>query len=293
MSFNLIALTDAWMTRERFTLPGKPSFYPSEASVSWVDHHGIPRVSGCCLRKAYYRITDGIRATPPDAYSEWVFALGKAVEQILVDQWKAMGILVANNVKFYDEKRNISGEIDVIIKDPNTGDIIPVEVKSFASYQATKEIMGNKSQQGRPKTSQMLQTLVYLDLLKDQVPYAKMIYYARDSGQRRQFDIAIVEDGGVHRPTIDGVVDYRFTIEDMFDRYKQLTHYVENRIVPPNDYELIWDDAKVEQRKLIGEVSKSAYENWKRNKVKNPIGCWNCKWCQYPEVCWGKNKWGQ
>lgn len=287
---DLIGMTDAWMTRRRISFPGKSNLYPSEASVKWTDAHGIERAAGACLRKVYYRLTDGVKATPPDAYTEWIFALGKAVEEILVEQWKEMGIWVANNVKFFDETRNISGEIDVLIKDPETSEIIPVECKSFAGYQATKGIIGNKSTQGRPKTSQMLQTLVYLDICKDTIPYAKMIYYARDSGYRTQYDIALAEVDGGHYPTINGVIDYRFTIEDMFRRYEEVQSFIDNRILPPRDYALSYDATTVEQRKAIGEVSDSAYKNWKRNKQKYPIGDWQCRYCQFCNQCYQEDK---
>ena len=138
MTYNLIKATDQFMTRKRISLPRKPAWYPSEASVSWVDSNGETQIRGTCMRAAYFRYT-GIfseHRKPHDAYTMWIFALGKAVEEILVEQYKQMGIWVDNNVKFYDPERNISGEVDIFLEDPETKKLIVTECKSFFGYYA-------------------------------------------------------------------------------------------------------------------------------------------------------------
>jgi len=286
---NLIPLTDAWMTRPRISKPRKPAFYPSEASAVWKDSLGVTRTAGACLRSAWYRVTgvpDGFEVLPNDPYTEWIFALGKAVEVILVEQWKQMGLWVANNVEFYDPVKKISGEIDVILCDPSErSKLYGVEVKSFYGYQGTKEVCGNKSTQARPKTSQLMQTLIYADQFPE-LDYFKMIYYARDSANRNEFDITITNDGGVRRPTIDGIIDHRFSMEDIYSRYRELDEYIEAQVMPPADYELHWDAEKVEQRNSLGEVAKTRYADWKKNPSRNPMGDWQCSYCRYKNICW-------
>ena len=287
MRHDVIETTDAWMCRSRFRLPGAFHFYPSEASAKYTDQHGVERVIGQCLRQSYYRISGQVTPTPHDAYTQWIFATGKGVEEILVAQWKEMGIWVANNVKFYDQERNISGEIDIVLRDPINDENYGVEVKSFAGYQATKTIIGNKHQKGVPKDSQLLQTLIYTDQCRAQLPYFKMVYYARDSGERTQYDITLTPDGDVERPTVDGVMDYRFTMNDIYSRYAELDHCLSAGQMPPPDFELAWSPEKVELRKSLGEVSKSAYEKWQKNHKKNPIGNWECRYCSFTDHCWG------
>lgn len=291
--FNLVAATDEFFTRKQLYLPRQQSWYPSEASVAWVDAHDISRVSGNCLRKSYLRYTGIYMGEEVDAYTQWIFALGKAVEEILVKQWQCMGIWEANNIKFYNRDYNLSGEIDVILKEPDTKTPFIVEVKSFAGYYATKEIIGSKKGgEGHPKTSQLLQTLIYLYECKHLFPYAKMIYYARDSGSRREFNISLEQellpDGQVlTRPVVDGIMDFRFTLEDVYARYKQLATHVENKTIPPADYQKVWSPEKVEQRKLLDEISKNAYEAWQKGKEN--IGDWQCqKYCPYSDLCWDR-----
>jgi len=290
MTFNLIAATDAHMCRSKLSLPRPATFYPSEASVSWTDQHGIERTAGACLRQVWYRLTGTGDPSKTSPYSEWIFALGKAVEQILVEQYKQMGILVGNNIKFYDAKRNISGELDVVLCDPKTNELFGVEVKSFYGYNAKKEICGNTKVTGSPKTSQLLQTLIYVDLCKDLkiLDYFKLVYYSRDAADRKEFDVTVVDDNGLTRPVIDGTVDYRFTMEDVYTRYRTLKSHLENNIVPPRDYAIAFSPEKVELLNKIGEISKTAMLEYKRNPAKNPVGDWNCRYCSYAQHCWSK-----
>jgi len=304
LKFDLIAHTDAHMTRQsKVHMPRRASWYPSEASVEWVDEHGEHRVAGGCARASYFRYKKlfGDVAADYDAYTQWIFATGKGVENILVEQWKEAGIWVANNVDFYDPDRGIHGEIDAILHDPVRDEDFGVEVKSFAGYNATVGIMGNKTIAGTPKDSQYLQTLVYRSAFDGQLPYFKMIYYARDSGERTQYDIDLISDAStgveLHRPTINGVPDKRFTMEDIYERYDRLAEYERQNEIPPADYSAAWDAKKIERRYAIGnslkknarsrntEVAKTRYDNWKRNPTANPIGDWQCNFCRWKPVC--------
>lgn len=292
MTYNLIEATDSHMTRKQFSLPRLVANNPSSASVKWTDFNGISKVSGACLRQTYYKFTGAPGATTPDAYSQWLFAQGKGVETILVEQWKEMGIWVANNVKFYDKEKNISGELDVVLTEPD-GTLFGVEVKSFAGYQATKEVIGNFKYPGKPKTSQMLQTLVYVDLCRrlGLIQYFKMVYYARDSGERTEYDISLMQDGEHLRPTVNGVIDYRFTMQDIYDRFAELDYYLAQKLLPPRDYSLSWTPEKVEESYAAGEISDTKYKNWKKNPTKYPVGDWQCgKYCPYRSICWSSDE---
>lgn len=287
MTFKLIEATDEHMTRPRVHFPSNDFFNPSASSVRYIDKHGIARVEGTCMRASYYRYT-GVEGLPTDAYSEWIFRLGKKVEDILVEEWKQMGIWVSNNVKFYDKEYNISGEIDVLLCNPETQKLFATEVKSFYGYYATKEICGTPRQAGKPKTNHLLQTLIYLDVCKRYkiLDYAKLIYYARDSASRKEFDVDIVQDGEHKRPMINGVIDYRFTIEEIYDRYAELQGYLERQELPPAEFEMKWDAAKVQKFYDLGEVSKTAYQDFQKNPDKKPVGDWQCRYCAYKNTCW-------
>jgi hypothetical protein len=286
MAYSLIENTDKWMTRQRISLPRPSTFYPSEASVSWTDSNGIKRTAGACLRQVWYRLTAQPGFIKPDAYAQWIFALGKAVEAILIEEWKQMGVWVDNNVKFYNEDTNISGEIDAFLTEPG-GVLHAVEVKSFAGYQAKKEIIGNKGCAGAPKVSQMLQALIYTDLGRTlkRFNYTKMVYYARDTGDRTEFDIDLVDTNGHLHPLVNGKIDSRFTMQDIYDRYALLKEYWDSKQMPPRDYDINYDIDKVHLHQSVGDISKTAFEDWKKNPAKNPIGDWQCRYCGYRNIC--------
>jgi len=284
LSNSLIEQTDAWLTRKRFSAPRQKTFYPSEASVVIKEDDGTERVVGTCMRAAYLRVTGEAVGKPNEARSEYIMSMGKTIEQWLVEQWKEMGILVANNAKFYWEEYNVSGELDSVLIDPSTGDQYGVEVKSYWGYDARKEIMGNRSHGGFPKLNQLLQTLIYTHFFREKLKYFKMVYVARDDIARKEFDIEVIKDGDKHWPVVNGRIYRKFTIEDVLSRYKLLGYHVQNKIMPPRDYELVYDTARVERENAAGNVSKTAYAEWKKGKRK--IGDWQCKFCSYRDYCW-------
>ena len=289
--FPLVEMTDNHMCRIGFQAPRPEFFYPSEAGVSWTDPHGEVRNEGSCPRAVYYRLTNGVKKAPTNPYSQWIFALGKHVELILIEQYKQMGIWEASNIKFFNKEQGISGELDCLVRDPATNELICIECKSIYGYNATRDVIkGTRTVVPKPKTANLLQILLYLDFFKDTINYGKLVYYARDSAARREYDISIMEDPntGLKHPMVDGVVDPRFTVNDIYARYEMIRSHIEQKIVPDTGYEKAWSDSKINRRADLGEISKSALEAYK--KKGQPIGDWICNplYCPYSEICWGE-----
>lgn len=287
--YDLFAETDKHITRKRFKTTRNASYYPSEASVQMYDETGDLVTIGKCLRAAYFRLSGEFEATPPDARAEFIFAQGHAVEDILVGLWKEMGIWVANSVKFVIPDINVSGELDGILMEPGSQQTYGVEVKSFYGYHAEKEIMGNKYQQGNPKWSHLLQTLVYLWHFHDKgLPYFRIVYFARDSVKRRTFKVELHKEGDSFYPKVEGRVIKSFTVNDIIARYKKLDEHVKNGVIPSGDFELQYSDEKIERLFAAGKVAKTKYEKWKKGKLKDYeyIGDWECSYCPYKNVCW-------
>lgn len=290
-NYDLFGHLDEHITRKQFEKPSSNGFYPSEASVVLTDEHGDKKVEGGCLRASYFRLSKEFEGLPHDARTEWIFMMGKTVEGELINYWKEMGVWKANNVKFFDAENNISGELDTILVEPGTGQMYGVEVKTFYGYHAEKELMGNYKQQGFPKMSQLLQTLVYVNHWESRgLPYFRMAYFGRDSVKRRTFKIELHHEGAIKYPKVDGVVVRSFTMNDVLARFKELKQYMDTKTIPPGDYELQYSDAKIEDYYAKGKISKSAYESWKKGKLGKHeyVGDWNCNYCKYKNVCWGK-----
>lgn len=279
----LLQLTEQHFDKKvRLPVVKDKSFYPTEASVKLDDG----TVVGSCLRANYFRSAGGFVPSPYSSYSQWIFFTGKAVEESLVEHWKQMGIWVDNNIKFRSPQYKISGELDVVLLDPETEELILVEVKTYYGYQATKELMGNpyKNIAGQPKDQNLLQILIYLFLHQHIFKRGKLIYIEKVCKNHIEFDISLVKEGDNTYPVINGIVKRRFSIEQVLERYKELEKYLDNKELPERDFELSYSSEKIEQLFKDKEISKTKYEKWKKKGV--PIGDWNCAYCNFKSVCY-------
>ncbi|MCK5292820.1 MAG: hypothetical protein KAR39_12495 [Thermoplasmata archaeon] len=313
---NLIELTDQFLERDRtITEERLPHFYPSEARQICEE---TGEVIGHCLRASYYRLIGIERTDPPNARAYYIFMLGNLVEAFLIERWKEMGIWEQDNVAFYDREYNVSGKIDCFIRSVfvkrdgvyrmrprNQSPIIGVEVKSFYGYYATKEIMGNQSQDGRPKTNQLLQAFYYAERYSHRgIPGFKMAYLARDSVQRREFNVVptVTSVGGEvqrTRPRVDGKIFGNISIEAIRESYRLLDQALRADTLPARDYIRAYDKATVEAKYAADGVSKSKYDAWTRARKpcdpnvrrmhKDSIGDWQCSYCNYQQHCWVDN----
>jgi len=289
--FNLQALIDLYLIEPRVRRNRPVAYYPTEASVQCMDPiTGEPSVSGKCMRAAYYRCSGDFERAETSPRQEMIFKLGKNVENVLVDVLKEMGLWKQNNLKFWNEEFNVSGEIDILLRDPETNGLFGAEVKSIYGYYAKKEIFGNKKQAGRPKIEHVLQSAIYLDNFSDIIKYWKLVYMERGDGSRCEFNITLAKDlQGKTRICVNGEPIKLFTLEDVYARYKLLDNHRKRDTIPPRDYDLVYPPQKVEAKNERGELSKSKYDNWKRNPVKNPIGDWQCSYCPFRLECWGQD----
>lgn len=295
-SFNLIQLTDRFLERDRaITEERLPHMYPSEARCIC---ENTGKVLGNCLRSSYYRLTGVEQTNPPNARFHYIFMLGRLVEQFLVDRWKEMGIWLDGNVPFVDMEDGyiVSGKIDCFIRNwTRRTMIIGVEVKSFYGYHATREIIGTANQEGRPKMDQLLQTLYYAERYRHRgVPGFKMAYLARDSTERREFNVipTVTSVGGEVqriRPAVDGTIYPNVSVEGIRSSYGLLDQAVREDTLPCRDFKKVFSNDEVEAKYGDGEISKSAYDKWRRNRQNNPLGDWQCRYCWYENHCYRRN----
>jgi len=287
MTYNLITATEDFLTRERIHGKNAIHYYPSEASVQYINSDGETVTEGTCLRKAYFRCV-GVEGQPYTANTQFIFGLGKYTENFLVDTWKEMGVWVNNSVRWYDQEYNLSGELDAILRQPDTGINYGVEVKSFYGYFMESELFGTKTKTGAPKMNHLLQTLVY-QYEFPQLDHFEMVYLGRDKARRITFRVELLsdvvenettgEEELVHRPTLQGTAMMDFTMEDVLARYTALDLAVKDRLAPDRDYELKYSKEKVEKIRAAGELSTLKYNKYL--KCKSPTnadwpGDWQC-----------------
>lgn len=280
---------------------GSSGYYPSAASVEVQLPNTGSMVLGSCLRAEYYSKKGIPQSDPNTAYTEFIFKMGKSVEEMLIDTWKRMGIFVSSNEKFVGDVYGVpvSGELDVVIRNPLTGKLIGIEVKSCYGYMAQKEIFGTRTEPGYIKVSHLMQTFLYSYIFRPgngertELESFKTVYFARDSVDITEFNVVAGEyEVGDHDdwfPEVNGKVDQRISLRAIAERWKQLDKYLASDEVPPRDFMIKYTDEEIESRYLDRLISETAYTKWKKGKattLANRPGDWNCSYCNHRSYCY-------
>jgi len=302
MTFSLVELENKLLTGNSGLAIQRPGLYPSEASVEYV-LDGTKIVLGKCLRAAWYRSMEVEKEGCGSPKLAMTGQLGKGCEQQAIDRWKKLGLYVDNNIKFFNRDLAISGELDCVIKDPEDSDRwIGIEVKSIYGYYAGRVLFGAKRPPtpGVPKDGQFLQSVFYAWQYRDKLDEYRMYYVERGSGERCEFVIGTEEQAdGTHTCWWEQLDEgnehwnhflpdrmYQpYSIEDVINRSKLLLHNLKHKILPPKDFSSKWNEEKVEFMFAHGLLGKTKYKDWQKSPTKNPVGNWNCDWCDYKAQC--------
>lgn len=267
----------------------RPTLYPSQARAVGPDGE----VHGTCLRSAYWSKT-GEPVTNEVSDNVMLMAhMGNKIEDGLIDICKNMGMWVANSVKWYNEKENVSGEIDVILdlEDTETKEIIRVNVecKSCSGYYINKEVFGYSQGRGskkvyipgRPKVKHLMQSALYADVTREKGHAGTLvIYFSRDESRMTQFLVTVDDDGVIY---IDGRREMRFTIRDCYESYRELQKHLDAGELPPRDYKPVYTDAEVGDLYGMKKISKTAYNNHLEKKKEYRDS--ECEYCKFRDTC--------
>ena len=277
-----------YMRRDKIRSLGKrPSFWPSQSRAK--NENGV---MGKCLRSSYYEKTGETKTEKTSDQLELMAYMGMMIEDGLIDMLKNLGYWEANNVKFYNEKDNISGEIDVIVKIHNAetleDELWNVECKSCSGYYVNKEVFGYSSGRGanktfipgRPKVKHLMQAAIYCAATKGKCKGTKLIYFSRDESKMKEFDITVADNGSV---LVDGQKDKRFSLFDIYSSFQQLDEFLENRILPPKDYKSSYTDEQVEVLFSNGEITQTEKANHLNGS--RPYMDDECSYCMYRTKC--------
>ena len=295
--WNVINVTDAYMMENRFqeeTLPReKHRYWPSEASVTYIDKHGIPRVLGKCIRAVAYSVLGVQRTDLIDPRGMRILTMGKNIEAV-EQQWaKDAGIWWGSNVKFRHRYMNmtISGEVDMFVRRPD-GVVEGIEYKSGYGYYFESEIFGNTRKAGYPKPEHLMQVVLYLDHYSAIETFG-IIYVNRGDMKRVEHRVSLVPqpngDKGIRVISAAGsknvdITESRFTVGSIYNRFMELDGILTEGIIPERDYMIQYSSTKIENEYQMKNISKSKYDKWKSRK--QPIGDWNCAYCAFKDLCY-------
>ena len=141
---NLLAMVDKHLENpfEIHTQTHRGAYHPSQSSCVIKNEYGEEEIVGECLRCIYWEHHGVKKSNPMSARSIRICTVGKMVEKNEIEQYKQMGIWRGNNVKFFNEKYNISGEADCIV---DVGGPRGVEIKTGYDYKFRKEVIGTST----------------------------------------------------------------------------------------------------------------------------------------------------
>ena len=259
----------------------KPTLWPSQASVKSGN-----KVYGKCLRAAFWEKTGERKTNPTDEAVNLMGYMGNQIENGLIDTMKNLGLWYSNSVKFTHEM--ISGEIDCILKIPELSQVEPflvnVECKTCTGYYVNKEVYGYYSGRGAaktfvpgtPKVSHLFQAAIYADATNNILHKngTILIYFSRDESKMTQFHVTVDEEKNIY---IDQFLDDRFTLNDIYSRYRELQQAIETNTLPPADYRHTYADHEVTSLFNQGKISKTVYEKHTTDKEKYADDeCWYC-----------------
>ena len=285
---SLIDRTLEHMGRKQYRSKARGTYWASEASVKIRNEFGEDEVLGKCMRAVYYRLKNVTPTNPPTAKSQVIFLMGNMIEDQVCEMWKQMGLWENNSVRWEDKFRNLSGEYDIVLKEGDR--MYGVEVKSFYGYYANKQILGHWSGRGankrfipgRPKDEHLMQASIYAAHSRGDLEGFKLFYVSRDNNQLQEFNIKVDEENKIY---INGNLETRFTMDDVYSRYAQLKEHDDGNVMPPREFVYKPDDARVEQLHARGDISDSAFK--KHKEKKEQYTDFHCSYCSYRDYCHG------
>ncbi len=304
-------------------------FYATEASYITLDGN----VLGSCARKIALNklaldpnIVESFALTPEEPVGmtlSYIFEFGKSFERINEKSLKKAGLTVLCNGKFTIPIEGtpyyVSCEYDQMVKDPETGEYVGMELKTGHGQSYTmKRVLGYKRSPNTkefedyttdptkpsPDPTHLLQASLYLYKYQVQpdpeigpVRYWKLLYMPRNTLEVREFTLTLENVGNLHFPRVythslyDGVSTEEveevpiipISIEAVLNRFKEIGSYVDQRIVPAAEFhpELTEDRLKMYQE--MGYLSDTKLDKMMSGKLEKSD--WQCNYCKWKDQC--------
>lgn len=302
-NYDLTGAILTFMDKKKIRAIGrKPTMWPSQARAS------TPLgIIGKCLREAYWLKKGELPTNPVSPQVKLMGFMGLQIEDGLIDICRNLGLWRGNNIKWYNEVENVSGEIDVIIgvrksdlllqnfeaefldRFKDTDEILfNIECKSCSGYYINKEVFGHYAGRGAnrvyipgyPKEPHLLQSSLYADVTKDKCAGTILIYFSRDEAKMCQFLITSDEQSNI---LVDGVKEQRFNIESIYESYRELQVFLDEDKLPPCDYKNTYTDNQVRDLYARKMISKTVHD--KHIDKKQLYLDKGCEYCAFKDRC--------
>lgn len=250
---------------------------------------------GSCLRQVWLEKTDQEKTNPIGLNAVMAGALGNDYEEWLINQLKETGLYYNSGISFTDTSRVVKGIVDVIIKDPNTGELCLGEIKSYdgSNYTNSSLIIGNSKNKPKPRDKNLLQLMRYMLIgleLGFKTGYLIYVDRACNYYKNKQFKIELVNISGKNYPKISTTdhlgeyyeyTDMRICDTGIYEAEDKLLQHLGSNAIPDKEFVEEYDEETVHTRFEAGLIPDYLYNKWKRDPMNNPLGDFQCKYCPF------------
>jgi hypothetical protein len=289
-----------YLTRPKMGDQKEPTFYPSEATATYLNKYGETTVVGKCRRSAFFRLVRDLTAydpetyahlqpladelaekdIPADRYMRWIWEAGNLYETHLTNLAKAAGVFIGEQITVYIPKVKVSGRIDLVIVNPRTGKLSVVEAKSIYGHNADS-VFGKELKKftrlGEPRDSNLMQIAIYdwwFASARDDFEESRLTYGARDKGTYGEFLVRInyTDPDNLYieykqmLPIHGEWVTTPMTINSIIRNYQYIQEHIDTNQIPPRDYDLQFTPEQLERQYQDGELTEA--ETKKHEKLK-------------------------
>lgn len=333
MTWSFIGHITDYMTRPKLGNQKHPTLWPSDATAIITNDDGSQSVIGKCRRASFFRYLIDLyhydtkkyshyeplvtqlkkEAEPVDPYMRWIWKQGDLYEEYCLQTSKDSGVYVADQTQIYIPEYNVSGKIDIVVINPNTGKYKIVECKSVYGFNANT-VLGSPAQRkngimGIPKDNYLMQLGIYqwwYANKSEDFEDALIVCGARDTGKFAEYGLTVEvneETGNNHIYWYQNFpypsqtkIDTGISMESITSNYEFISNSIATGIVPDNDYFIQYSDQKIKEMFENGELNKSETARVqkrleqiekKASKINKQIdkGDWQCKYCKYKNTC--------
>lgn len=315
-----------------------PTQWPSEATAIVENEYGEPEVIGKCRRSAYFRLLlDAYSFSPTyevfkplvdklvqekievDPYMRWIWVAGNLYEDYCVNVAKEAGVFISGQTQVYVPEVNLSGKIDLVVINPSTKLFHIVEVKSVYGFNANR-VLGTPAERkkgilGTPRESHLMQLGLYqwwYANAREEFGKGLLVYGARDTGRYAEYEVTVEpvenEDGTTtdyifyqgNSPCKTKKTNSGISIQSILNEYKQIAKSVDSGEIPDRDFDMRYDEEKLQLLFDRGQLSKRDSEQFEKRKAqiaegKSRVvkqvekGDWQCNYCSFRNICYNED----
>lgn len=284
------------------------SIWPSESGVLVEKFGRVVRVGGCD-RKVFYRMT----GTPKDARGNdfggsLVMEMGHMIQGWISDKFKTSRIFIDSEVPVLinGESPNgvpysVSGSIDEVIQDPDTGRPEFVEVKSVGHWKAMDGLCTpDRDGVFLPDESHILQVVPYLDVVRDKFgvkdPVFNIIYVDRDQPKYHAQHVVRLSPGGI--PIISNLAGEfplaHLGLVELHKDWGRIADAVHTKQIPNRPFARQYDNETIEWMYTTNQLTKTDMKMVdSARKAQAPTllnkGDFACRFCDFARTCYGGN----